>query len=132
MFDVVSQDKTYGMLEEAMNIASARHSLIASNLANIDTPGYKAKDIAFKEELKVALDRAHNTDLSQASGSFTYERRYTPSVFESADTTARQDGNTVDLDQQLGKLAKTTSVYSKASTLYSMKLKLLKQALQGG
>jgi flagellar basal-body rod protein FlgB len=132
MFDLITQDRTYAMLEESMNIASARHSLIASNLANIDTPGYKAKDIDFSEELKIALDRTVNSDISWASGEFSYESSYKPVVFESADSTMRQDGNTVDLDKQLGKLAKTTSKYNQATTLYSMKIKLLKQALQGG
>lgn len=132
MFDVLAQDRTLTMLENTMNVASARHSLIASNIANIDTPDYKAKDIAFKQELKIALDRAMNSDLESVSGTFSYDTEYKPAVIYEENVVPRQDGNTVDLDKELGKLSQTTSTFSKAATIYSLKLKLIKQSLQGG
>jgi len=130
MFDLLGQDKTMNLLEQTLDIASARHSIIASNLANIDTPGYKAKDIAFKEELKIALQRSLNSDLNNASGSFEYSVSRKPVAFEITNVEPRQDGNTVDLDMELGKLSKTTSTYNKAATIYGMKIKLLRKAME--
>ncbi|HWP84999.1 MAG TPA: flagellar basal body protein, partial [Terriglobia bacterium] len=42
-------------LEEVLDLASRRHALIASNLANLDTPGYRTRDIRFEDELRNAL-----------------------------------------------------------------------------
>ena len=115
-----------------MDISSARHSLLASNIANVDTPGYKAKDIAFQKELQVALELTGQGDAAPgSSGKFEYKTVMTPRVFEVRDVIPRQDGNTVDMDKEMGKLAKTVSAFNKSVTLYSYKLKMLKSAVKG-
>ena len=132
MLNLVGQDRTFKMLESTMDLASARHSLIASNVANVDTPGYKAKDMAFAKELKAVLRQVVEKDMDPASsGSFEYQEVVRPRIFEVADVIARQDGNTVDIDKEMGKLAKTKSTYSRAITFYTMKLKMLKKAVSG-
>jgi flagellar basal-body rod protein FlgB len=132
MFNLVDQDRTMGVLEKVMDLASARHSLIASNIANLDTPGYKAVDMEFKRELRIALDQARSTDVAPgSSGTFRYETVLSPRIFEVQGVAARQDGNTVDMDRELGKLANVSSLYNRAATIYGLKLKMLKNALRG-
>jgi flagellar basal-body rod protein FlgB len=132
MFDILSGEKTMALLEAAMDISTARHSLIASNIANVDTPGYRAKDIAFEKELNIALRQVEGADVPPGSmGRFTYEMRLQPRIFEVENITPRQDGNTVDMDKELGKLERTSSQFNKAVTMYSMKLKMIKAALTG-
>jgi flagellar basal-body rod protein FlgB len=130
MFDLIAKDSTFQMLEDTMGIASARHSVIASNIANIDTPGYQAKDIAFKDELFYAFQRANSADSAQSGGRMSYMTKRVPTVFE-IDGTPRQDGNTVNMDAELGKLAKTNATFKMASTIYGKKLSMLKAALKG-
>lgn len=131
MFNLIDQDRTLGTLEKVMDLASARHSLVASNIANIDTPGYKAVDMEFQRELRIALEQNEQSDVSPAlSGSFRYETVLRPRIFEVEDVTPRQDGNTVDMDRELGKLANISSLYNRAATLYGLKLKMLKSAIR--
>ena len=52
----ISFQKTFGLLENAMDVARQRHSLMVGNVSNLDTPGYKAKDIDFKATMQKALD----------------------------------------------------------------------------
>lgn len=131
MIDIVGSDSTFRLLEATLDVASARHGLIASNIANVDTPGYKAKDIAFQKELQVALELTGQGDAAPgSSGRFEYKTVMTPRVFEVSDVTPRQDGNTVDMDKELGKLSQTTGAFNKTIALYSYKLKLLKAALR--
>jgi flagellar basal-body rod protein FlgB len=131
MLDIVGQDKTFELLERALDVTAMRHSVIASNIANVDTPGYRARDIAFEEELKIALRQTQRSDMAPGSaGTFTYETELRPTVFEVQDVTPRQDGNTVDMDRELGKLAQVTGAFTELSTMYGMKLGMLKAALQ--
>lgn len=132
MIDLVGSDRTLRLLEATMDVASARHSLVASNIANVDTPGYKAKDIAFQKELQIALELTGQGDAAPgSSGRFEYKTVMSPQVFEVRDVTPRQDGNTVDMDKEMGKLSKTVGTYGRAVALYSYKLKMLKAALKG-
>ena len=132
MLDLVGQDKTFQLLEATMDLLSVRHSLVASNIANVDTPGYKAHDIAFEKEMKIALRQLERADMPRGSaGEFRYETVLRPRVFEVSDVTPRQDGNTVNMDKELGKLAKTTGKFSRAAAMYGFKLKMLKAAVRG-
>ncbi len=50
-------NNTYSMLGKSLNISTKRHSMISSNLANMDTIGYKSKDIDFQKALKVEMEK---------------------------------------------------------------------------
>ena len=49
--------KTVDLLSRALDFRSANHSVIAGNLANIDTPGYKPKELSFNKELRKVMDK---------------------------------------------------------------------------
>ena len=59
MLDLISSNPMLHMLDRSMSLANHRLGLIASNLANIDTPGYKTRDFSFQEALKAELGGAH-------------------------------------------------------------------------
>ena len=65
MPDKLSFGKTFYALEKAISIAQQRNAVITSNISNLDTPGYKSKDINFKSELARALETNHKTDLAE-------------------------------------------------------------------
>ncbi|MFZ1130739.1 MAG: flagellar biosynthesis protein FlgB [Terriglobales bacterium] len=82
------------LLEKALDVTSQRHKLVIANMANIDTPGYHAKDLDFRSELKRA---------ASAGGDDTFlpVARSVPGLLE------RPDGNNVSLDREGLLLAET-------------------------
>lgn len=110
-------DSTMKILERMLDIAAARQKVLASNIANADTPGYKAKDISFQKELDRVLSGA------VPSG---YE------VYETVTTMPNRDGNTVNLDIEMAKVAENSLTYTTATQLMSMKIRMLKDVIKGG
>jgi flagellar basal-body rod protein FlgB len=107
-------DPISGNLESYLTLVSARQRLVASNIANADTPGYKTKDIDFDTELQNSI--AGMTVAPEAvTGLIT-----------------KNDGNNVDLDREARLLAENALRFTVASNLIRSKLKLLKMAIEGG
>ena len=73
MADLVSSNKMIQMMDRSMTLASRRMSLIASNLANIDTPKYRTQDFSFQDAFKSemeALDRQFSPEGSGSGSAF--------------------------------------------------------------
>lgn len=128
--------KTYlGIQPEALQLESRRMGVIADNLANVDTPGYKARDINFQAALAAAsgtangpvtLDTTHSNDLTtggSAAGSVPLEYRipFAPSL----------DGNTVDSQVEKADFAATAVRYQATLTFISNSLRNLMTAITG-
>ena len=62
MAERLSFKKTFLALERTLNIVQQRHTHISSNISNLDTPNYRAKDIDFKAALAKGLESAHDID----------------------------------------------------------------------
>jgi flagellar basal-body rod protein FlgB len=101
-------------IEQYMNLVSARQKLVASNIANVDTPGYQTKDIDFQSELE-----------SQLSGS-------KPNVVEVAGLRTKNDGNNVDMDREARLLAENALRFSVASQLAHSEVNSIRTAIQEG
>lgn len=97
-----------------MNLLSARQKLVASNIANVDTPGYKTKDIDFQFEF-----------MSLMQGG-------TPNVVETPDLVVKNDGNNVSLDREARLLSENALRFNLASNLMKTQLKLINSAIQEG
>ena len=107
-------------LARHLSFHAERQSTIASNLANLDTPGYRAKDVAFKEVLSAQIPDGAKTP--EQSMSWSSEE-----VF-SDDEVPDQDGNTVSLEGQMGKMSANLIRYRSLSELMSRKVALLRYA----
>ncbi|WP_333652386.1 flagellar basal body rod protein FlgB [Dissulfurispira sp.] len=110
-------DNTIKVLEKMLDVAAFRQKVLASNIANADTPGYKAKDISFQKELDRAIEGSKEQD---------YE------VYETVTTMPNRDGNTVNLDIEMAKVAENTLIYNAATQLMTMKVRMLKDVIKGG
>jgi flagellar basal-body rod protein FlgB len=84
------------LLEKALDVTSQRHKLVVANMANIDTPGYHAKDLDFRSELRRAV-----ADGPMSEETFLPVARSVPGLLE------RPDGNNVSLDREGLLLAET-------------------------
>jgi flagellar basal-body rod protein FlgB len=102
--------------EQYMTLLSARQKLVASNLANVDTPGYHTQDIDFRAEFENAVK-------GQAPS---------PSVIEPDGLEIKPDGNNVNLDREARLLAENTMRFSIASSFARGELSSLKAAIQDG
>lgn len=131
MIDPIGQDETLQFLAASMDLLAARHSLLAGNIANVDTPGYRAMDLDFSRELEVAFRRRSSLEGVPGEGaSLSYRAVLRPRVFEVVGTTVRLDGNNVDIDRELGQLARTTSMFQQAISFMSVKMRMLKAAIK--
>lgn len=101
-------------LERYMDLLAARQKLVAANLANIDTPGYKAKDIDFQREFA-----------SQLAGQ-------APEVIASRGLRVKPDGNNVDVDRESRMLAENAIRFNLASTLLKSEFKAVRDAIHEG
>ena len=107
---ISSGDYNYiNVLEKASDASWTRNSVISNNIANVDTPGYKRKDIRFEEYLQGAVsggssldDNIADADLDSLTGT-TYT--------DYASSSYRIDGNNVDIDTENAELAKNQIKY---------------------
>ena len=107
-------EKSLGILQHMLDVAAFRNRVLTSNIANADTPGYKAKDISFQEEMNKAVS---------GNGEQEYH------VYETATTMPNRDGNTVNLDIEMAKVAENNLLYDAAAQLITMKIRQKKNIL---
>ena len=135
MFDLVSSNSTLQMTDRSMTLAARRMALIASNLSNIDTPGYHTRDFNFEDAFNTEmakLDRQLSPTTSTPSY-FTSEQDGVtlPPVTDPQDITSeRNDGNDVHLDRETMNLAKTQETYQFASNLAQSELRTVLGAIR--
>ena len=128
---------TISLLERTLNIRSLQHRVLSSNIANIDTPNYKAVELAVAEEINGSQNAASSIQLVQTQpGHLPLKLSQVGHVKLKAakppEFSLRGDGNTVDLDRTMGKLAENTLLYKTAAQLISQKFNGLKNAIRGG
>ncbi len=113
-------DTSYtGFLERYLDLASFRQTLVAGNLANVDTPGYRTTDVAFQSELAFA-------SMSD------YEQPTRPMVRRVNGLVERPDGNNVSLDREGLLLAQTQLQYKGAIEFIRAEFRLLRGAINDG
>ncbi|HQL48670.1 MAG TPA: flagellar basal body rod protein FlgB [Holophaga sp.] len=137
MFDLVSSNRMIATMDRSMTLASQRMALIASNLANIDTPGYRTRDFSFQDALKQELGRIDGNALPMAR---THEGHLAPAPDPSPAAASgslrpaweRNDGNDVNLDRETTLLARTQSAYSLSASFAQTELRKLYQVIRDG
>jgi len=119
--------KTIEMLSGALEFRSERHKVIASNIANIDTPNYKPKDIVFKEELKAIIDNEERLKMSRTQKSHLSEGLLSGNK---ADFEVVETGEKVELDKEMAKLAENNLMYNLTVEFLSRKFRGLNTVLR--
>lgn len=119
-------------LENGLAYASVKQKTIAQNIANVDTPNYKSKDVSFEQifsEAKRSSLTAYRTDNKH----FDFQMRdYSPGVFSYANMRYRQNGNGVDMDKEQANLATNQIYYNALIDRVSGKLNSLQTVIKGG
>lgn len=129
-------DDALSVAKLALRGLTARQQIISSNVANVDTPGYSAKQVSFESMLQRSLNSAANPVSMAKSSSLHLDANSSTSSFfttsNRAGGTAREDGNNVDIDTELMDMSETNIKYQAISQRISSKLLLLKSIAQGG
>ena len=115
-------DKSIGALDKALDMYLLRHAIISDNIANAETPYFKARRVEFEAALEKAVqESAPGAGISVKAN-----------VFEDPDSPVGQDLNSVDMDREMARLTKNDVQYAAATQAVSRKFALLKYAISEG
>ncbi len=122
----ISDSSVIDSLRRQMAIAVAKQVASAGNLANVDTPNYKAKEVNFAETLKHKLSPGNSTfpaATADNGGVVLQEVQGLPQ---------RRDGNTVQLDRELLSMSRAAGDFAAAQTALAAKFRLVRYAINEG
>lgn len=139
MYSKFLTNNSMRLFEYAMDGAVLRQEAIANNIANISTPGYKATEVSFADELRnatknvgAALElRTTNSRHIKISDS-TRPDSFQPRVFTETSTTLRNDGNNVDIDREIAKLTSNEIYFDAVTRNLNDEFNLLKLVIRQG
>ena len=114
-------------LQAAMSGLAARQRTIANNIANVDTPNFKASEVRFEDALKSAVNRGQ---ASSAGDQSSLNRSISRSSLLDA-TSTRADGNNVDIDREMELLGEANLNYSALTQLMSTRIGILRNVING-
>ncbi|MDP7128923.1 MAG: flagellar basal body rod protein FlgB [Planctomycetota bacterium] len=120
MIDGPGFDKNFAVLESLMTLSANKQKVIANNISNVSTPGFRRKELVFEEALQDAVANNEVENLRSLEGF----------VKESNDPTTRNDGNNVNIDKEMGLQNRNALAYSLYTELYAKKVEILKLAMR--
>lgn len=128
MSDSLFSDNAIRAAIMSLDGLSQRQGIISNNIANVDTPGYRAQELDFESVMKRALRSNGSIQLAATNGAHlgVANGKRINQVSERPGGTARADGNNVDIDTELMEMSVTGIQYQAVSQELSKKLSLLK------
>jgi flagellar basal-body rod protein FlgB len=127
-------EDVFGLSSQALGLWQQRSETIASNIANADTPNYKARDIDFRDALQKASGESSNLQLATPS-----EGQIDASTTTSTDdlkyrvpTQPSMDGNTVDAQAEQSAFASNMVHYQASLSFINSSIQTLRLAINGG
>ncbi len=129
-------DFTLDVLQRALDASVLRQKVIAENIANVDTPFYKRKEVVFEDELKKALNEKEPILKLKVTNPKHIEnigntKLPDPKVKVVDDIVFRRDRNNVDIEKELVDLAKNNILYTGLTRFVSTKFSMLRGAIKG-
>jgi flagellar basal-body rod protein FlgB len=124
-------DRTVTGLSRTMDLTYQRNKAISSNIANAETPQYRARDVSFGSELEQAFKEGE-TDSARTDSRHldAAGNRNTSKIVQDLSGATKPDGNNVDLDLQMGRLAQNSGDYASAARLIRRQIGLLRTAIR--
>ena len=127
------EDPTTRQMERFLDLSVQRQALVSSNLANVDTPGYKTVDLNFERELREATE-GHEISMTATNpghiGSGLAHASASPDEVEGL--TLRNDLNNVNIDREMTQLATNTLKFSMVAQLIAGHFRTLRSAINDG
>lgn len=117
-------DKSTALLEKMLDVSSVKHKVIANNIANVNTPGYKKLGVSFADQLEKVLKESSTNKFDTLQPKIVISK-------EDTSETIRNDGNNVDMDKEVSSLVKNTLTYNIYTQLLAKKYEGIKAAIEG-
>lgn len=114
-------DKNIVLLSKLLDLTTAKNKVIANNIANTNTPGFKKSEVSFQNELRKAVESKNINKVKNVKESITI----------SGDKSTRKDGNNVDLDKELVTFYQMSDRHNIYLEILSNKFKGMIAAIQG-
>lgn len=119
-------------LKRALDVSHVRNRVIAENIANSETPGFKGSSVDFQRAM-VDANSSAGLNMSKTSNMHISTKGNNMAVkIDKSGNTPRADGNNVDQNMEMTRLSENAIVYNTAAELLNRKLKLLKFAIEEG
>ena len=130
-------DRTMQLLERSLDLRGARQQVIAANIANEETPKYRATDLNFgqaltnaqQDKLPITLVSTHHNHIGPKGNGF---QRVTGRLEEVPAGDLPLDANSVNIELEMAKMSDNAQQYNTAATLISMRLRQLLSAIREG
>lgn len=127
-------DQLNTILSRQLDACTLRQRVIADNIANVNTPGFKKSTVNFQQQLRAAL----GTGAGEMKASHprhinaTSSQNLAPQVVQVKGTSTRSSGNNVDVDEEMVNLAANTILYQLATRVKSDRSNLMSYVIKGG
>lgn len=133
-------NRTIDLMGKSLNLRLAKHSMTATNLANMDIPGYRIRDLKFEETMQQALSSPDGRLTMRQTNSRHMPVRGIERAYQAAQAKIEysvygrdnQGDDLVDIDQEMTKLAKNHLLYNATVQMLAKKLEALKYAISEG
>lgn len=130
-------DTTTTALEKSLDYMMERNTVTSANIANAETPNYKAKKVDFEDQLASALQRGGSQDMSATSSlHFPLARpaldNLQADIYDNPDVPVSNDMNTVDVEKEMAVLNENSIRYKAATQLINKKMGAMKYVIGGG
>jgi flagellar basal-body rod protein FlgB len=135
MLSSIFQSTTIPVLQEVVRFAQARHTVLAGNIANLDTPGYCARDFSvedFQERLQAAIAERREPPVPRSPGEWNQPQRPTlAEISQNPKTILYHDQSRVGLEHQVTEMVKNQMQHNLALALMGSQFRLLQAAISG-
>lgn len=131
MSNMSYDNKVYNLIKQGLDATSLRSKVIANNIANVNTKGYKKYYVTFEETLKDAMNsvKLEKSDALHLDGANNTGKI---SIKQDTSTSMREDGNNVDIESEMSNQAANTLLYNALITQANSKLSLTRYVITGG
>ena len=129
----IFESTTIPVLQEVIGVAQARHEVLVGNVANIDTPGYRVRDLSvetFQERLREAIDAQHETGATLSPGQISEQRDTAmQQVRDATRDILYHDGSDIGMEQQVLEISKNQYMHNMAISIMSTQFRMLQTAI---
>ncbi|MCD6335598.1 MAG: flagellar basal body rod protein FlgB [Candidatus Latescibacteria bacterium] len=133
--EIIFDKTSIPVSSKVLDATALRQRVVANNVANVTTPGYRRTEVAFEEDLREALTgrkikgtRTHRNHIALGGRDVTTVK---PRAFQPDDKSDPNGINNVDIDVEMGNLAKNQLQYAVSARLLSARIQALRDSIRG-
>lgn len=125
-------DRSVTGLSKSMDLTWKRNQALASNIANAETPQYRAVEVTFGKELERAFGNTNESVMRTNAQHLDVGQNQSSRFVPDYSGQTKPDGNNVDIDLQMGRLAQNSGDFMNAARLIRRQIGLIKNAIREG